>query len=423
MVRASGTATPISVVPILVGASLMLSLSMGMRQSMGLFMAPITQDLGLSAADFTLAIAVQNMAWGLTQPFVGAAADAKGFRPVALAGALLYAGGIALTMFARDEIALILGTGVMIGTALSCTASSLAMSASARSVSAEARSLVLGIISAAGSLGTFVAAPMAQSLIGSHGWQPALASFLGLAAIMVAAAAVMGRVDRLPRQASADDGSSLREVLAEAAGHRGYIVMASAFFVCGLQLVFLTTHLPTYIAACGQDPMLAAEALAVVGGFNVLGSYLFGWLGGRYPKQILLGLVYVLRSLAIAAYFLLPATPASTLVFAATMGMLWLGVVPLVHGLVAQIFGVRFMATLTGIAFFSHQIGSFLGAWGGGLIYDALGSYDRAWQAGVAIGLIAGTAQMFMNDTPTPRVAAGARVARHAAQEIGATSG
>jgi predicted MFS family arabinose efflux permease len=187
--------------------------------------------------------------------------------------------------------------------------------------------------------------------------------------------------------------------------------MSAAFFVCGLQLVFLTTHLPTFLANCGQDPMLSAQALATIGGFNVAGCYLLGWLGGRFPKHILLGIVYLLRSLAITAYFLLPVSPASTLVFAAIMGTLWLGVAPLVNGLVAQIFGLRYMATLTGIAFLSHQVGSFLGAWGGGLLYDALGSYDLAWQLGVAIGLIAGVAQLFMDDRPTPRMAQAAAAA------------
>jgi predicted MFS family arabinose efflux permease len=179
--------------------------------------------------------------------------------------------------------------------------------------------------------------------------------------------------------------------------------MSLAFFVCGLQLVFLTTHLPTYLAICGMDPMLGAEALATIGAFNVVGSYLFGWLGGRYPKHLLLGLVYVLRSLFIAAYFALPPSAASTLAFAAAMGTLWLGVVPLVNGLVAEMFGIGFMATLTGVAFFSHQVGSFLGAWGGGLLYDALGSYTLAWELGVAIGLVAGAAQMLLGDPETPR--------------------
>ncbi len=199
---------------------------------------------------------------------------------------------------------------------------------------------------------------------------------------------------------AADTAETLSAVLRGAARHRGYVTMSAAFFVCGLQLVFLTTHLPTYLAICGQDPMLGAQALATIGMFNVAGCYLLGWLGGRYPKHILLGLVYVLRSIAITAYFILPPSPSTTLLFAGVMGLLWLGVAPLVQGLVAQMFGLRFMATLSGVAFFSHQLGSFLGAWGGGLIYDTFGSYDHAWQLGVVIGLIAGFAQMLTDDQP-----------------------
>jgi len=184
--------------------------------------------------------------------------------------------------------------------------------------------------------------------------------------------------------------------------------MAIAFFVCGLQLVFITTHLPAYLALCGQSPQLSATALAVIGGFNAIGCYLLGWLGGKFPKQYLLGGVYILRSLFIIVYFSSPATPTSTVIFAAAMGLLWLGTAPLVSGLIAQIFGLGYMATLSGVAFFSHQLGSFIGAWGGGLIFDAMGSYDLAWQIGVAIGVSAGIAQLFMDDRPTPRMATAA---------------
>jgi len=203
-----------------------------------------------------------------------------------------------------------------------------------------------------------------------------------------------------------DKDLTLGGALAEAWRHGGYVVMSLAFFVCGLQLVFLTTHLPSYLTLCGMDPMLGAEALAVIGLFNVIGSWGFGWLGDRYSKRALLGSIYIVRSLAMAVYFLLPVSPASTLVFAAVMGLTWLGVIPLVNGLVVQMFGIKFLSTLTGIAFLSHQVGSFLGAWGGGAIYDALGSYDRALQAGVIVGLIAGFAQLLAHDRPTRRLAA-----------------
>src|SRR5207244_6198868 len=187
--------------------------------------------------------------------------------------------------------------------------------------------------------------------------------------------------------------TTMREVIGQAARHRPFLVMSGAYFVCGLNLVFLTTHLPTYLAICGQDPMLSAEALAVIGGMNCVGSLAAGWLGGRYPKLILLGLVYILRALVFTAYFVMPPTPVSTLVFAAAMGMLWLSVAPLVSGLVAEMFGTRYMATLLGLSFVMHQVGSSLAAWGGGLIFDATGSYDRAWQIGALIGLPAAVAQ------------------------------
>ncbi len=379
--------------PILLGASVLLSLSMGMRQTIGLLVGPMTHDLGLLAADVTFAVALQNITWGITQPFVGAIADRYGVRPVTMVGSLLLAGGMALAATAQGWWALTIGLGPMIGVALSCTAMSMAMSSSARAAPENKRSLVLGVVSAAGSVGTLVIAPLVQSVSGGQGWRAALFVFVALALVMLPAAFVTGNVDRMPRRVSAG-AVTLGATLRLASVNRPFIVLSLAYFVCGLQLVFLTTHLPTYLALCGMDPMLGAEALSVIGGCNVIGSWLFGWLGGKYPKHILLGMIYMLRSTAIAAYFVTPVSPGSTLVFAAMMGLLWLGVVPLVTGLIAEGFGVRFMATLLGVAFFSHQLGSFLGAWAGGLIYDALGSYERAWQGAVAIGLIAGAVQI-----------------------------
>jgi predicted MFS family arabinose efflux permease len=222
---------------------------------------------------------------------------------------------------------------------------------------------------------------------------------------MLPAAFLAGRAARLPNSSAADKDLTLVGALGEASRHGGYVIMSLAFFVCGLQLIFLTTHLPSYLVLCGMDPMLGAQALAVIGLFNVIGSWGFGWLGDRYSKRMLLGGIYIIRSLVMAAYFMLPVTPTSTLIFAALMGLTWLGVIPLLNGLVVQMFGIKFLSTLTGIAFFSHQVGSFLGAWGGGAIYDAVGSYDRALQAGVIIGLIAGFAQLLAHDRPTKRLA------------------
>ncbi|MGA0594369.1 MFS transporter [Enterovirga sp. CN4-39] len=397
--------TPASLSPvqrwsILGGAAIMLSLAMGMRQSFGLFQPHMVRDIGVTTADFSLAMAIQNIVWGISQPFVGILADRLGFRWLTLAGVAVYMAGLGLMVTATSALHLILGSGICIGLALSCCASSVAMSISSRAVTPARRSVTMGMVSALGSLGLVIASPMAQTLISTSGWQVALIGFMGLACVMIPAAIGAGRVDRMEPAKTQQLEQSLSEVLRSAFGHSGYVVMALAFFVCGLQLVFITTHLPTYLADCGMDPSVGAAALAAIGFFNVIGSYLFGWLGGRYPKQYLLGGVYVLRSLFVAAYFLLPPTPASTLVFGAAMGTLWLGVVPLVNGLVVELFGLRYMTTLVGIAFFSHQVGSFLGAWGGGMVYDALGSYDVAWKAAVLIGLIAGFAQMLMNVRP-----------------------
>jgi predicted MFS family arabinose efflux permease len=392
-------------ISIIGGAALLMCLGMGMRQSLGLFMVPITGDLGLSVSDFTFALALQNIIWGITQPFVGALADRYGVKLLMIGGSLCFTLGILGTIFATGALTLMLSQGVLIGVSLSCTASNLSLTSTARVVTAGRRSLTLGLVAAIGSFGTFIVAPLAQKLIVADGWHVAMTAFLALTAIMLPAALLIARVDKVgyprPRGAAGTTPESFASVLRTAAHHRGYVTMSVAFFVCGLQLIFLTTHLPTYLALCGQDPMLSAKALATVALFNVMGCYLLGWLGGRYPKPLILGIVYVARSFAIAAYFVFPPTPFTTLVFAAVMGLLWLGVAPLVQGLVAQMFGLRYLATLSGIAFFFHQVGSFVGAWGGGLIYDRFGSYDHAWQFGVAIGLVAGCAQILTNDQPS----------------------
>jgi predicted MFS family arabinose efflux permease len=391
---------------ILGGAAHKLSLAMGMRQSLGLLQPHVIRDLGITAADYSLALAIQNIVWGITQPFVGLLVDRIGARPVAVTGVIVYALGLAVMALASSALVLTLGAGLCIGLALSCTASNLAMNVTARTVTPARRSVAMGAVSAAGSLGLVVASPLAQAMIVTGGWQLALVAFIGLAAVMLPAALAAGRADaiELPKSKAAEQSAT--QALREAAAHGGYVTMAIAFFVCGLQLVFLTTHLPTYLDLCGIDPSVTATALALIGLFNVAGSYLFGWLGQRYPKHLLLGGIYLLRSAIIAVYFVAPPTPAGTLVFAAAMGSLWLGVVPLVNGLVVHLFGLRWMGTLTGVAFFSHQVGSFVGAWGGGAIYASLGSYEWAWKGAVLIGVAAGLAQMAMNVRPSPRVLA-----------------
>jgi len=399
--------------PILIGASVMLSLSMGLRQSLGIFMQPLTHDIGISVADFTLAIAVQNLAWGFLQPPAGALTVRYGFRPVMMAGALLYVAGLVLMAAAQGLLAIMLGAGLLIGVSLACTAAAIAMSVATRATPPAVRSTVLGIVSGAGSLGALMAAPLGQVLSQAHGWRIGLVGFVILALALIPSAWFAGKVDRVPLPKPT--GAEIRETSAGVAlrgalGSAPFVVMTAAYFVCGMQLVFITTHLSSYLQFCGMDPMLSAQALGVIGGFNVLGSLFFGWAGGRWNKLMLLGMIYVARSLVLAWYFMSPPTATSTLVFAAMMGFLWLGVGPLVAGAVAEMFGLRWQAMIQGVAFMSHQIGSFLGAYGGGIIYDVFGSYTLAWRFGVALGLTAGVVQVafaLVRPSEPPLVAAG----------------
>jgi predicted MFS family arabinose efflux permease len=384
---------------ILLGTALLLALGMGIRQSFGLFLEPVTRDLAVTAADFTLALAIQNIVWGLSQALVGATADRFGLRITMMAGAATYVVGLGIMAAAQGTQALII-SGALVGVAMSCTATSLAMSACVRAVSQERRSMTLGLVSAAGSLGTLVLPLITQAMLGHQPWQNVVVLFVVMAAVMLPAAYWAGAADSIPAPGPATT-SSMREVLGQAMRNRPFLVMSGAYFVCGLNLMFLTTHLPAYLAICGQDPMLSAGALAVIGGASSIGSLLTGWLGGRYPKHILLGLLYILRAAMFAAYFVLPPTPSSTLLFAAAMGLLWWpGLAPLIGGLVADIFGTRYMATLLGLSFVVHQLGSSLGTWGGGLIFDLSGSYERAWQIGVVIGFAAGVIQIVAGGPP-----------------------
>ena len=383
--------------PILIGASIMLTISMGLRQSLGLFMQPLTQDIRISVSDFTLALAVQNLAWGFLQPFAGALTVRYGFRAIMVAGALLYAAGLALMAGANGFLSVMIGGGVLIGMSLACTAAAIAMSVAARAVPASVRSTVLGLVSGAGSLGALLSAPLGQILNEGYGWRMGLAGFVVLSLLMIPAAWYAGRVDKIPLPKPADDeidNSSASVATRIAFSNASFVVMTGAYFVCGMQLVFLTTHLPSYLAICGMDPMLSAQTLGMIGGFNVLGSIFFGWAGQRWNKLALLGGIYIFRSIALAWYFTLPPTPATTLLFGAIMGFLWMGVGPLVAGAVAEMFGLKWQAMIQGLAFMSHQVGSFLGAFGGGVLYDALGSYTMAWRIGVALGLAGGIIQV-----------------------------
>jgi predicted MFS family arabinose efflux permease len=382
------------VFPILLGASLMLSLAMGLRQSLGIFMPSLTRDIAIPVADFTLAVAVQNLAWGILQPFAGALAVRWGYRPLMLGGSVVYLAGLVLLASAQGFVPVLIGAGIAIGLAMACTGPALAMAVAARAVPPAVRSTVLGIVSAAGSLGAMIAAPVGQLLMQWEGWRIGLVGFAVMALFMLPAAWSAGKGDAAPAPPPDASDLSAGAALREAFGTAPFVIMAIAYFVCGMQLIFLTTHLPAYLEICGMDPMLSAQALGFIGAFNVLGSLIFGWAGGRWNKLLLLGLIYTLRSLTLVWYFMAPPTPAGTLVFASIMGFLWLGVGPLVAGWIVDRFGLKWQAMLGGVAFVSHQFGSFVGAYGGGLLYDALGNYTLAWQIGVAVGLAAGIAQM-----------------------------
>lgn len=389
---------------ILVGG-LILSISTGLRQSFGLFLQPI-MALGISTSAFSFAIALQSIIWGLSQPFIGMLADRYGTRPVLIVTALLFAGGVLIMAGANGTLALNVGTGLLVGLGVAGTGLGIVMGVVARAVPLERRSQAIGAVAGLGSLGTLFLAPMGQWLIDGFGWREALIVFAVIAALMgLLAVAVGGRAQENAAAASepADD-RTLAEVLREAATHPGYLAMTAAYFACGFQLMFITTHLPSYLAICGLPASLSATAIGLIGFFNAIGTYLIGLLGAHYSQKRLLALVYLLRTVFIIAFLALPISPESTLVFAAAMGFLWLSVAPLTSGLVGKVFGLKHFGALYGFVFLSHQLGSFFGVLLGGITFDMSGSYDIAWGSLIAIGLLAFMLQWPMDDrTPAER--------------------
>ena len=379
-------------------SGLIISICMGMRQSLGLFMRPMTLDFGISAATFGFSIALQNIVLGLSQPFVGAAADRYGPRPVLLATALMYAAGLVLMLLSKDLPGGLEVAGFLVGIGTAGTGFGVLMGTISRATPPEKRSQTIGLVAAAGSLGTMVLAPLGQSLIDGFGWQTAMLAFVVLAGAMAVLSLPIRELGEktLLNAKKQKLGDAVREALA----HRGYVFMTLAFFACGFQLVFITTHLPAYLQLCGVAPGVGASALALIGLFNAIGTYIFGLLGARYSQKHLLALIYLLRTLFIVAFLTAPISAASTLVFAAAMGFLWLGVAPLVAGILGRVFGLTHFNTLYGIVFLSHQVGSFFGAWMGGVVFDRAGNYDFAWGALIVIGVTAFTLQWLMDERP-----------------------
>lgn len=384
-------------------AAIIVTLSMGVRQSFGLFLQPISLDLGSGREAFGMAIALQNLLWGLAQPFVGALADRHGAGRLVAFGAALYGAGLFLAAHIGSTLGLHLSLGVMIGLALSSTTFVVLLGAVGRVVPEHQRSLAFGITTAGGSLGQFLVVPGAQALIGELGWRVAL---MVLAAVLAVAVALAAGVAGKPQEQAGAMPQSMTEALREAGGHRDYLLLVVGFFVCGLHLAFIATHLPAYLADKGLPPGVGAMSLALVGLFNIFGSYLFGVWGGRWPKNLLLAGIYFARTVATVAFLLAPISAASALIFASVMGFLWLGTVPLTSGIVGSMFGTRYLSTLFGIVFLSHQVGSFFGAWAAGYAYDLRGSYDAAWISAILLGLFATVLHLPIRETPVARRAA-----------------
>lgn len=377
-------------------------LTFGVRSGFGLFLGPMSAQLGWGREVFALAIAVQNLLWGLGQPFAGALADRYGAGRVLATGGLLYALGVYLMAVTTTPSMLMLSAGLLVGLGLAGASFSIVLAAFSRMVSAEKRSWALGIGTAAGSLGQFLMVPLGQAFLSAYGWVTALMLLSACVALVVPLSSVLAGK---PQHSDSAHEQSIGEALREAGGHRGYWLLISGFFVCGFHVAFIQTHLPAYLADAGLGAQVGAWALALVGLFNIIGAYTSGILGGRYSKKYLLSVLYLGRAIAIAVFVLVPVSLASVLIFSAVMGLLWLSTVPLTSGLVAQIFGTRYMATLFGIVFFSHQVGAFLGVWLGGYFYDATGSYALVWWLGVALGVLASILHWPIDERQVPRLA------------------
>ncbi len=387
---------------VLTVCGIILTLSVGIRAAFGLFLTPITHDLGWGRETFALALAVQNLMWGITQPFAGMIADKWGSGRVLVGGALLYCSGLALMAVPYSPLVFTLTAGVLIGTGLSGIAFSIVAGVLGKVYPPEKRSMALGISAAAGSFGQFLFLPVAQWLITHVGWQGALVALAAIGLLIVPlSAALVVRRDKVAHTFKQSTGEALRE----AVSHRGFVLLTLGFFVCGFQVVFIGVHLPAYLLDKGFGASVGVTALALVGLGNIVGTYVAGWLGGKMPKRWILSFIYFGRAVAIALFLWLPLTTTSVYVFASAMGVLWLSTVPPTNGILAQVFGVRYLSMLSGITFFSHQIGSFLGAWLGGKVFDTTGSYDIVWYLSIALGIVAGLINLPIDEREIARTA------------------
>ncbi len=388
---------------IIVTGCLIAIINFGVRSTFGQFTLPISEAHQWHRETYSLAIALQNLLWGIATPVAGALADRYGSARVLMVGALFYAIGVAVMNYAGSPLMLNVGGGILAGIGIAMSSFSIVMAALGRLVPPEKRSWAFGIATASGSMGQFVFSPIAGGLISAYDWHISLLVMAASTLIIIPLALPLLIQNTSTSKVEAGETTlTMRQALGEAFGHRSYLLLVAGFFVCGFQLAFVTVHLPPYLAQHGISKEFAGWAMALIGLFNVVGSYTSGIIGGRGEKRVPLSLIYILRSVAVTAFILLPITQTSTMVFTATLGFLWLSTVPLTMGLVTVMFGTRYMATLYGFAFLSHQIGSFLGVWLGGKLFDMFGTYDPVWWMGVALGLFAALINLPIRETRAP---------------------
>ncbi|MEL0302759.1 MAG: MFS transporter [Rhodobiaceae bacterium] len=382
---------------VLIAGAALVTVTFGIRQVFGLFVVPMSDALGSGVQLVALAIAVQNLVWGFSSPLFGALADRIGAWKVAILGGAIYTAGLLASAFFVTTSGLFLGQ-MLIGLGLGSAGISIAIGAVGRVVPPGRRSLAFGLVTSFGSFGQFALLPVTQMLMSAHGWQTAL---LLLSFLTAAAMAMALGLRGAPTAKSADVAElTTAEALRVAAGSRDYLLLTAGFFVCGLQLVFITTHLPAFLGDRSVPPHIASWALALVGLFNIVGAFFCGWLGGHVSKRKALATVYLLRGLVICGFLLLPVTPVSALIFGAAMGLLWLGTIPLTSGLIVVFFGPKHLSMLYGLVFASHQIGSFLGSWLGGVLYDITGNHDLMWWLNVAAALFAFAVNVMIREQP-----------------------
>ncbi len=389
--------------PILLASGIILSLAMGVRHGFGFWLQPISQQHDWTRETFSLAMAVQNLAWGAVGPFSGMAADRFGAARVVFFGALIYMAGLLCMALVDDPTGFALSSGLLIGTGLACTAFGALSGIVGRTAPLAQRSWAFGVLSAAGSFGQFAMVPLEQQLIASVGWQGALFLLSGLVVLIMMPLAFMLR-EPAPAPHAAGAHQSVGEAVREAFTYRPFQLLLAGYFVCGFQVVFIGVHLPAYLKDQGIiDPQVAVIALALIGLFNIIGSFMAGKLGGQLRKPWLLSAIYFARALIITAFIVAPLSPWSVYLFAAAMGLLWLSTVPLTNGVVASMFGVRHLSMLAGFVFFSHQLGSVLGVWLGGYLFTLEGSYHTVWMITIALGVMAGLVNLPINDAPIVR--------------------